>query len=685
MSQFTPQSLAQGRYTVGPVIGHGGMAEVHIGTDTRLGRQVAIKILRPNLANDQVFLARFRKEARSVAQLNNPNIVSIYDTGEEEAEGPDGEKEKIPYIIMEYVKGQTLREIIRENGALSPTDAGQIIIGILNALEYSHKMGIIHRDIKPSNVMVSEQGVVKVMDFGIARALDDSATTMTQSQGVVGTAQYLSPEQAKGENIDMRSDLYSAGCVLYEMLTGRPPFSGDSPVAIAYQHVSQVATPPSSIIPGLPKIWDSVVAKAMTKDRQNRYSTAAEFKRDVQAILSGQKASVEDYNPLSDLHKPSQDAEKTQVALPPSSVPPSGYSSSPDYDRPFGAGRAVVKKKHKAWIVWLIVCILAACCGAGAWIYFSTRPQYVTVPSIQNGMTEQQAEQSLSSVGLKFQAELDTATDQPKGNIIKQDPASGQSVIKGSTVTVWFSAGPATAQIPNVVGMTEQQAEQSLSVSGFSVGSVEVQNSPTIPKDRVTGTSPAAGSSQSEGTKVTLYISSGQTTVPNLVGKSEGDAQTTLSQDGFNISIKQVSSTSVAKGMVVNTSPAAGSVVSQGATITLNVSEGPQKVTIPSQLRGEALSVVKNALQALGLKVKLVPQNAQESWTVENLQAPSGESLSTSGGSVDSGSTITVYCQSPSSSSSSTKSSSSTSQPSSQDKSSSSSSSANSSSSSKSN
>ncbi|MBQ1301241.1 MAG: serine/threonine protein kinase, partial [Aeriscardovia sp.] len=237
MSQFTPQSLAQGRYTVGPVIGQGGMAEVHIGTDTRLGRQVAIKIMRPNLANDQVFLARFRKEARSVAQLNNPNIVSIYDTGEEEAEGPDGEKEKVPYIIMEYVKGQTLREIIRKNGALAPADAGQIIVGILNALEYSHRMGIIHRDIKPSNVMVSEQGVVKVMDFGIARALDDSATTMTQSQGVVGTAQYLSPEQAKGENIDMRSDLYSAGCVLYEMLTGRPPFTGDSPVAIAYQHV----------------------------------------------------------------------------------------------------------------------------------------------------------------------------------------------------------------------------------------------------------------------------------------------------------------------------------------------------------------------------------------------------------------------------------------------------------------
>ena len=651
MSQFTPQSLAQGRYTVGPVIGQGGMAEVHIGTDTRLGRQVAIKIMRPNLANDQVFLARFRKEARSVAQLNNPNIVSIYDTGEEEAEGPDGEKEKVPYIIMEYVKGQTLREIIRKNGALAPADAGQIIVGILNALEYSHRMGIIHRDIKPSNVMVSEQGVVKVMDFGIARALDDSATTMTQSQGVVGTAQYLSPEQAKGENIDMRSDLYSAGCVLYEMLTGRPPFTGDSPVAIAYQHVSQIAVPPSSIIPGLPKIWDSVVAKAMTKDRQNRYSTAAEFKRDVQAILSGQKASVEDYNPLSDLHSSALDPEKTMVAMPPSSAPPSSpaHAAYPPSDRDFSGGRAVAKKKHKGWISVLVICIVAACCGAGAWIYFATRPQYVTVPSIQDGMTEQEAEQSLSSIGLKFQAELDTSTNQPKGDVIKQDPASGQSVIKGSTVTVWFSAGPSTAQIPDVVGMTEQEAEQSLNVSGFSVGSVEVQNSPTIPKDKVTGTSPAAGTKISEGTKITLFISSGQTTVPSLAGKSQGEAQTILSQDGFNISIKQQSSSSVAQGMVISTSPQAGSAVAQGATITLNVSQGPQKVTVPSTLRGEALSVVRNALEALGLKVKLSPDNAQGDWTVENLQAPSGESLSTSGGSVNAGSTITVYCQSPSS------------------------------------
>lgn len=205
--------------------------------------------MRADLAHDEIFLTRFRREAHSVAQMNNPNIVNIYDSGEEVVTLDNGQTEHLPYLIMEYVQGQTLRDIIKANGALSVSDTEHVMIGVLNALEYSHRMGIIHRDIKPGNIMISEQGIVKVMDFGIARALDDSATTMTKSQGVVGTAQYLSPEQARGENVDMRSDLYSAGCVLYEMLTGRPPFTGDSAVAIAYQHVSEVAAKPSSIVP----------------------------------------------------------------------------------------------------------------------------------------------------------------------------------------------------------------------------------------------------------------------------------------------------------------------------------------------------------------------------------------------------------------------------------------------------
>jgi len=223
-----PTSLAGGRYQLGQLVGRGGMAEVHVATDTRLGRTVAVKIMRADFATDSIFLERFRREAHSVAQMNNPNIVNIYDSGEETVTTETGEIEHLPYLVMEYVKGQTLRDILKVNGALSQRDAEQVMMGVLNALEYSHRMGIIHRDIKPGNIMISEQGVVKVMDFGIARAIDDSAATMTQSQGVVGTAQYLSPEQARGESVDMRSDLYSAGCVLYEMLTGRPPFTGDS-------------------------------------------------------------------------------------------------------------------------------------------------------------------------------------------------------------------------------------------------------------------------------------------------------------------------------------------------------------------------------------------------------------------------------------------------------------------------
>ena len=313
-----PSSLAQGRYQLGQLVGRGGMAEVHVATDTRLGRTVAIKIMRADLANDEIFLKRFRREAHSVAQMNNPNIVNIYDSGEETVMGDNGQPELLPYLVMEYVKGQTLRDILHVNGALSQRDTEQVMLGVLNALEYSHRMGVIHRDIKPGNIMISEQGMVKVMDFGIARALDDSAATMTQSQGVVGTAQYLSPEQARGETVDMRSDLYSAGCVLYEMLTGRPPFTGDSAVAIAYQHVSEVATPPSAVVPGLPKMWDSICAKAMAKDRQNRYATAADFKNDILTYMNGGVPVAAAFNPLTDLAnmKARKQAEQDAATVP---------------------------------------------------------------------------------------------------------------------------------------------------------------------------------------------------------------------------------------------------------------------------------------------------------------------------------------------------------------------------------
>src|SRR5689334_3131161 len=275
------------RYEVGDLLGRGGMAEVHIGRDTRLGRVVAIKLLRIDLARDATFQARFRREAQSAAALNHPAIVAVYDTGEEQVVESGGSSVALPYIVMEYVEGRTLRELMHDGHPLDVDTALEVTARVLSALEYSHRAGIVHRDIKPANVMMTTTGDVKVMDFGIARALADASSTMTQTQAVIGTAQYLSPEQARGETVDARSDLYSAGCLLYELLTGRPPFVADSPVAVAYQHVREEPQPPSAFNPAVPADVDRIVLHSLAKDRETRYQTAADFRTDIEAYLAG--------------------------------------------------------------------------------------------------------------------------------------------------------------------------------------------------------------------------------------------------------------------------------------------------------------------------------------------------------------------------------------------------------------
>lgn len=629
MRQNIPDSLAEGRYEVGALIGHGGMAEVHLGTDTRLGRQVAIKIMRSDLANDAIFLSRFRREAHSVAMLNNPNIVSIYDTGEEPVVGSDGHQESVPYLIMEYVKGQTLRDILKENGALSQSDAEQIIIGVLNALEYSHRMGIIHRDIKPGNIMISDQGVVKVMDFGIARALDDSSATMTQSQGVVGTAQYLSPEQARGENVDMRSDLYSAGCVLYEILTGRPPFTGDSPVAIAYQHVSEVATPPSSLVPGLPKIWDSVLAKAMAKDRQNRYSTAAEFKRDVMAVMNGGQVAAAAFNPLTDLANLRQ-RKQEELAATQAMPAGAGATEATQAFNPIATAanaaeepsrlaqrEAQKKRKKKLIIIWSIVgAVVLAALIAGGFMLFGNHQddEMVTVPTITSEMSETRAKEKIVAAGFKYKQESDTDSSEPKGTFTKQNPAGGKKAKKGSTVTVWFSAGPASATVPDVTGLTQSEAKEELESAGFVIGSTSSEDSANVPKDRVTRTDPAAATSQPKGTSIILYISTGQTSVPDVTGKSSTEAQETLSKQGFSILLDKDSySNSVAKGMVIKTDPVKGSIVKQGSMITVYVSKGKEPATEPN-------TVPENTNGTEGTEQAVVPKNMKNK-TLDTVQA----------------------------------------------------------------
>lgn len=607
MSMFIPQSLAGGRYTVGELIGHGGMAQVHIGTDTRLGRTVAIKIMRSDLAEDSIFLTRFRREARAVAQLNNPNIVSIYDSGEEQLEDAAGNTVQVPYIVMEYIKGQTLRDIIQVNGSLSPQDAEQVMIGVLNALDYSHRMGIIHRDIKPGNIMISDQGTVKVMDFGIARAMDDSSATMTQNQGVVGTAQYLSPEQARGEQVGAKSDLYSAGCVLYEMLTGKPPFTGDSAVAIAYQHVSETATPISTLIPGIDKRWDSIVAKAMAKDTENRYADAAAFRQDIVTLAHGGIPIAANAHPLTDLSKTSQAQDVPQTAaMPQASVEQTSTLSTGSLPAAYGlaaadsasgaaAGtstRALArkeeqdKKKRRNIIIISVILGIAALAAImfGIWFVYNSQNNLVSVPTIDSSMSASTAKETIESAGLHFQQETDDNSSEPRGTFTRQDPTGGTRVAKGSTVRVWFSSGPRARTIPNVKGMTQQAATSALTSAGFKVSSVATENSATVEKDHVTRTDPASGTQQPQGTSVILYISTGQTTVPTgLVGKPRNEAVRQLNNNGFNTNIMQENSDSVAAGNVTRVDPAEGSTVSQGATITVYISSGPKMIDTPSE------------------------------------------------------------------------------------------------------
>ncbi|MEK0307313.1 Stk1 family PASTA domain-containing Ser/Thr kinase [Bifidobacterium favimelis] len=598
MSITLPASLAGGRYQLGPLIGKGGMAEVHTALDTRLGRTVAVKIMRSDLTNDEIFLSRFRREAHSVAQLNNPNIVSIYDSGEEILTDEHGNKERVPYLVMEYVKGQTLRAILKENGALSQRDTEQVMLGVLNALEYSHHMGIIHRDIKPGNIMISEQGIVKVMDFGIARALDDSAATMTQSQGVVGTAQYLSPEQARGETVDLRSDLYSAGCVLYEMLTGRPPFNGDSAVAIAYQHVSEVATPPSAIVPGLPTMWDSICAKAMAKDRQNRYATAAEFKNDIVAFMNGGTPVAAAFNPLSDLSnmRARKDAEQEAATVPVPTAATQAFNPIDDAvaqtqtasiapvatQAADGTGRAAraAQARHRKKVIygWVIsVIVLAALIAAGvAWAMTHKGPEMATVPTITSQMSKVLAEEKIKAAGFTYEEKEDTDSAEAKGTFTKQSPKGGTQAKKGSTVTVWFSAGPKQVAVPDVKGKDQEEARSALENAGFKVSSsATVEDSASVPKDKVTRTDPAGGTSQAKGTSILLYISSGMTKVPDLSGKTKDEALKALQQDQkFSVTIQEELSDTVPKDSVIRTDPAAGAAVQQGSMITVTISNG---------------------------------------------------------------------------------------------------------------
>ena len=546
-----------GRYAVIDRAGVGGMAEVYRARDELLGREVAVKVLSDKFSRDHSFVERFRREAQSAANLNHPNIASIYDYGD------DG---GTYFIVMEYIDGQPLSEVIEAEAPLMPERAAEVASDVARALERAHASGLVHRDIKPGNIMMDSNGQTKVTDFGIARALtSDGEATMTQTGMVIGTASYLSPEQAQGNPVDPRSDVYALGCVLYEMLSGSPPFTGDSPLSIAYKHVRENPEPPSHLNPDVPQELDAIVLKAMAKNPDNRFSGAAEMREDLARFLAGQKVHA---TPIL--------ADTTMVAAPEGGTQVLRQSDMYDDEPPPDES-----KKRTGWYLLLTLLVLAL---LGLLAYFLATNLLgggVEVPDVV-GQQVEDARATVEDAGFETEVRRRADPDAPAGEVFEQDPGGGEEADEGATVTLFVSTGPAETQVPDVEGLTEVDARQELRAADLRVGRVEEEASTEVEEGRVITSDPAAGTTVDEDSEVDLVISSGAATVtvPGVIGLSEDEAIATLNAEG--LAADPISESSEEEeGTVIAQDPAEGSEAAEGDTVTITVSSGPEEQAMP--------------------------------------------------------------------------------------------------------
>ncbi|WP_022892359.1 Stk1 family PASTA domain-containing Ser/Thr kinase [Agromyces subbeticus] len=514
-----------GRYRVGALIGRGGMSDVHVGSDTRLGRQVAIKLLKPQLAIDPAFRMRFRQEAQSAARMAHPTIVRVFDAGEETVVDASGQEVQLPFIVMEFVEGRLLQDIIHD-GPLEAAAAVRVIDGVLTALEYSHRAGVVHRDIKPGNIMITTTGQVKVMDFGIARAVSDSSTTVAQTTAILGTASYFSPEQAKGETVDARTDLYSTGVVLFEMLTGRPPFRGDTPVAVAYQHVSERPVKPSVINPKVSPALDAVVLHALAKNRDQRYQTAAEFRADVDTAAAGRVP----------VHREPDQATMLFGA------PTASLSSSELALRQLAEDETMTRTQRRPPAIWIwsgIIGVIVIVIAVMYWAFnlqpTDQLPSNVKEIPVLTGLTYEEAVEQLQELALP--ATRVDATDEtvPADQVIKTDPPAGETVDEGTAVTVFVSSGRQAVAVPDLQNKPLEQAKADLVAAGLVAGAETSEPSPTVPADTVLGTTPEAGASVEAGSTVDFRISSGKVTLPDLTGQTLTAASSYLAAENLQL------------------------------------------------------------------------------------------------------------------------------------------------------
>jgi len=559
----TPQRLSD-RYELGEILGFGGMSEVHLARDVRLHRDVAVKVLRADLARDPTFFLRFRREAQNAAGLNHPAIVAVYDSGE--ADTPDG---PLPYIVMEYVDGVTLRDVIHDNGPVEPRRAIEIIADACQALNYSHQNGIIHRDVKPANIMIDNAGAVKVMDFGIARALHDDGVKLTQTSAVIGTAQYLSPEQASGETVDARSDVYSLGCVFYELLTGEPPFVGDSPVAVAYQHVRKDPPPPSRRNPALSPELDAVVLKSLAKNPANRYQTAAEMRSDLIRVRDGQAPAA-----------PKVYTDKDHADL---------ASTAPGHRRVARGG----SRPGRRWLaVGAVLAVLALVVTVAVNVFVGDRQR---IPDL-HGQGQADAQVSLQNLGFKTIVNPESSSTVQRGLVISTDPGADATARVDDTIAINVSSGPEQKPVPYVGNLTPAEATAKLKAAGFAdVGQTEAAN-PDVPKGAVGGTSPAAGTSAAVTEEITILISSGpgSAEVPDVVTQPVDVATKNLNTAGFTKILNAPVDGLLPAGQVLATDPPAKTQLAVDAPVTLKFSKGNQVLMpdLAGKLHTEVLQIL---------------------------------------------------------------------------------------------
>ena len=612
---FRDGQIVNERYRILRKLGSGGMADVYLGEDLTLGRRVALKVLLQRFLGDAQFIERFRREAKAAAALNHPGIVAIYDWGQVEG---------TPYIVMEYVEGETLKQLIRRRGRLGGAEAVDLTLGLLTAVGLAHRHGIIHRDIKAQNILIDGNGAAKVTDFGIARAGDSG---MTEAGSILGTAQYLSPEQARGLPVDERSDLYSVGVVLYEMLTGRVPFSGDSAVNVAMQHVNELPEEPVTLVPGMPASLNQIVIKALAKDPAHRYATAAEFAADLRAARTGAPVAAAGFDP---------DAERTQYV---------GAATTAGATRVMTpAAEAEAEKKRRRWPIFLILGAVVALALVGYLVYAAVAGDKVEVPNVV-GLTEEAAIRTLEDAGFKVDVQEEFSDEFAAGFVSRQAPPGGTRMPEGETVDVWVSSGSQTVELPDFRGWEAGDVADWLRENGLE-GERKTGRSDAVTEGRVYRQDPAAGAAVERGSTVTYWVSSGEpkVVVPELIGMTQADAVAALTEAGLAIGeVTTQASADIDAGRVMAQDPPADTKVERGARVDIVLSTGPEPTPTPTatlvqvpSVYGMDLTTATERLESAGFVVDVrVEASSQPEGTVI-AQDPEAETLA------DWGATVTV-------------------------------------------